>query len=105
MTEIFPTKLTDILGYTGGSMLAINVIPQVLETLKDNVNIDFPERNIGTAVYITNVIGASCLTIFGVLLDLTPIYVTMPIIAIANLLGIILKIGIWISNRQKNRLY
>jgi hypothetical protein len=86
-------------------MVAFNSIPTILSVLKDNVDVSMPEEKINVAVLFMNVIGGSLLITYGVLLDLMPIYITFSVIVLANIIGIFVKIGLFISQNRKEILY
>lgn len=105
MSISISSNMIDIIGYTGGSIFAVNSIPHIFTVVKKHINIDVPEQQINTGMLISNTIAGTLLIIYGVIQDIKPIYMSFAMITCTNLIGILIKIWYMLPISNTQHLY
>jgi uncharacterized protein with PQ loop repeat len=77
----------DIIGYVGGILLAIQLIPQILKVIISNSTKDL------SIVFLSlNTIGLVCMGLFGLSQNNKPVYIPVAISLINTIILLLLKI-------------
>lgn len=77
----------DIIGYVGGALLGIQLIPQIFKACKTNST-----QDLSFNFMFLNVFGLSCMTVYGLLNADMPLYIPAMFSIVNTLILICLKI-------------
>ena len=61
-----------ILGYVGGSILAIQLVPQIIKVWRS-----YSAKDISFATLCLNIVGGSMVAVYGILIQQPPVYATV----------------------------
>ncbi len=92
-------KYIDILGYTGGSMMALRSVADVYNEIKQTNNVSH------TLQILTNLMGSSLFMTYGIIINNEPIYSTVAITIVNNMITLIIKMIKVVKENRQNRLY
>lgn len=103
----FSSPLSETLGYIGGSMLSLQAVPYAISIFKENSEIlqTSENRKMNKGIIITNIIGSSLMIVYGVLDELQPVYVSMSVILLSNLVTMTVQIIFYFKKKYTQRLY
>jgi len=81
--RLFP----EVLGYSGGIILSVQMIPQILKIVKTKST-----KDISTSFLILNISGLSLMTSYGIIRNDSPLYIPTSISLFMTIIVLILKI-------------
>lgn len=93
-------SVSDILGYLGGSILAIQLVPQIYKVWKRKSASD-----ISYGTLFLNIIGGSMVTAYGLLIHQPPVYATVICSVSCNVTLLITKCMLECAICTKNKLH
>lgn len=77
----------ELLGYSGGILLSLQLIPQIFQIIKTR-----SAKDLSTCFLCINLVGLSCTCIFGILQDNPPLYIPLIFSITVTVLILLLKL-------------
>ena len=102
----FSVDLYNILGYTGASFIVAQTLPDMLMHFKDHIEIENNTLdNLKGGGMVMNVVGGALFVAYGAMTNNSVIYGPFAALVGANLLGLIMKLVLWVRGVRGERLY
>lgn len=105
-SQIDKQAITNIVGYTGFSILVTQNVPAILTVMEpyfDNLNIDLGRTQ--TSSMVIQCIAGTIILIYGILENNSVIYLTIPAIVFLNVVALGIKLYFVIKEKRNNIYY
>jgi len=77
----------EVLGYTGGILLSLQLIPQIIQIIKTR-----SAKDLSTSFLCINLVGLSCTCLFGILQNNPPLYIPLIFSVTVTIIILFLKL-------------